>query len=997
MHKGTTAVNSKTSISFSENAQYLRKNPGEILYLNAQSLIKNYDEVCQLIYVKNPTIVGVVETHVTQEISDSEIDIKGYITVRCNSESRHTGGVVVYISENIKHKVMYNNSKEKNFWAIGVKSYGRNSFLLGVLYHSPNGKHGEFLEYVEDLFQDIDTKYKGLPTILCGDFNINWLKEDTNTKRLMSIVELYGLEQIVKEPTRVTLHSATLIDLILTNKPDRAMYTNKDMPRIGDHNVFLLGFRESKCGTPANVMASRPEGKSIVRRNWRQYNADNFRSELAISDYKLESTDVNLLSQVFVSNLTKAKDVCLPLRQITMNSKVKAEVEWINEDIKRAMKERDNMYEAAKITNDILKWDRYKIKRNEVCSMLRRAKKVHYFNKIDENRGDSKKMWKVLKGMISDKDKQVIPEILTINGEEVNTDNLDIANKLNSYFIKSIEEIIKSIGTINDTDEIQLNIKNTIDLEQFKRNNDTCKLDSFHKLSIKELDFIVRNLKNNGGGTSDGITAKLLKDAYPTIRYNLLNIVNASLQEGVFPDSWKEALIVPIPKVKNTIKVEEHRPINMLPIFEKILEIAAHVQLEKYFSENNLLVKNQSGFRKRHSCETAIQWLLSEWTAQMNQGNSILVVFLDFKRAFETVNRKRLLHKLKFMYGIEGKVLQWLEDYLTNRCQKTVYNDIISDSMDINIGVPQGSVLGPFLFLIYINDIILSLSKCNINMYADDTVIFYIGKDINEMLRVINEELSNIEDWLKINVLKLNVKKSKWMLLGVGKLRDDRLNIDDKIVMDHSEMERVYIYKYLGIMIDDKLNFKEHVLYVVKKIRKKIGFLTRISSYVTFYTRLLIYNTIIRPHFSYCITVLYQAYVTDVCKLQILQNKGMRTILKCNKYTAIKNMLDCLEWLSVEQELELNGMVYLYKAENRLLPEYMFEKMVRIQDIHSHKTRTGDLGLYLEACNRQLLYKSLFYVGVRKYNLLPRDIRLSKHVQEFKYKVKLYIKSREGN
>jgi len=227
-------------------------------------------------------------------------------------------------------------------------------------------------------------------------------------------------------------------------------------------------------------------------------------------------------------------------------------------------------------------------------------------------------------------------------------------------------------------------------------------------------------------------------------------VLNRSLQEGIFPDNWKEAIVVPIPKVRGTRKVEEFRPINKLPIYEKTLEIIVHRQLVDYLESNKLINECQSGFREKHSCETALQWTLSEWKREIGQGRIVGVIFLDLRRAFEMVNREILLRKLQHL-GISGKVYNWFKGYLEKRTQRVKFGGILSDPIAVSLGVPQGSVLGPLLFLMYINDLAGVISdECEIRLFADDALIYTAGYASREISDRLNEQVTVVEKWLRV-------------------------------------------------------------------------------------------------------------------------------------------------------------------------------------------------------------------------------------------------------
>ena len=623
--------------------------------------------------------------------------------------------------------------------------------------------------------------------------------------------------------------------------------------------------------------------------------------------------------------------------------------------------------------------------------MLRMAKYNFYYSKIDEKKGDSIGMWKTLKDITNLKNVEDQPNEIVFENGIVETDPIKIANAFNEYFIESIAKIVESISSVKETDVNNTRVRDTINLSRIRRTGQ-CKMKQFMQMKLQDLDKIMESLNNKGGGTLDGISMRIMKIAYPSIRRKLLYLINVSLETGKFPSKWKETLIIPVPKILRTNSGNEFRPVNMLPVFEKILEICTYGQLESYFDYNKLLTKNQSGFRRNHSCETAVQGLISKWIENNDNGMSTVAIFLDLKRAFETIDRRRLLEKLQYLYGVEGNVLMWIEDYLTGRTQRTKFGNSVSEVLKSDIGVPQGSVLGPFLFLVYINDIEFCVEECSLNLYADDTVIFYSGRDLSEMFNTINREINTITKWLNINMLKLNVNKSKAMFIGSKQLKN--VNINDSaygITVNNIDVEFVSSFKYLGIIIDNKLDFKEHVDYLEKKVRKKIGYLSRISKHLSLYTRLIIYQTIVLPHFTFCTTILYQSYLREINRLQMLQNKGMRCILKCAWYTPIDVMLKILCWLNMTQLINMYAMVFIFKAQNGLLPEMFSNKLVKVKDIHSVGTRSAKLGLlYLRGSKKEILCKSLFYRGVREYNKLPEKVKLSNNVKKFK---QLYIEN----
>lgn len=282
--------------------------------------------------------------------------------------------------------------------------------------------------------------------------------------------------------------------------------------------------------------------------------------------------------------------------------------------------------------------------------------------------------------------------------------------------------------------------------------------------------------------------------------------------------------------------------------------------------------------------------LCDTFLKELDKGNVVLAVFLDFKRAFETVDRKVLLHKMSGM-GIKGAALRWFQSYLSDRRQRVKFKNSVSDPLSVIHGVPQGTVLGPLLFLLYVNDIVGAVKGCNIELFADDTMIYLAGADLDRMRRVVNDDLEGLFKWLCHNKLSVNALKSKFCVFGkkssLKNVNFENLNvtINGERIMYEKQI------KYLGVIFDSNLNFHTHADYVTRKFSKKISFIARIGNQLSLGTKLLLYNSIAAPHLEYCATLLYGLPAYKIDRIQIVHNRAMRTILKYNRYTPVATIL----------------------------------------------------------------------------------------------------------
>lgn len=372
----------------------------------------------------------------------------------------------------------------------------------------------------------------------------------------------------------------------------------------------------------------------------------------------------------------------------------------------------------------------------------------------------------------------------------------------------------------------------------------------------------------------------------------------------------------------------------------------------------------------------------------VSEGDIVGVIFLDLKRAFETVDRDRLLDKL-YQYGMRDMVLEWLRSYLSNRTQQVRFNNQWSKQITTKYGVPQGSVLGPLLFTIYINDIVqICPENSSIKMFADDTIIYVRGNGSEEVEEKLNTVLPIVENWMNVNKLKMNAAKTKFMIIRSIR-KELRRNITLKC-LDGTVIERVENTKYLGVIIDSKLRFEDHCDYILKKIGKKISFLNRIGKDISGYTRCIVYKSIIAPHFEYCNTILAGMGETQLTKLQVAQNRAMRVILQCDRYTKVERMLHALQFMSIRQRLRYNVCIFVFKMVNGMLPEQLGNRIVLVGDMNERRTRQAS-NIVIQFRRTRSAQNSLFYKGIQMYNAMPTELKQCDDLITFKRMLKEYI------
>ena len=743
------------------------------------------------------------------------------------------GGVCVFYKETLPIKFV-NVSNLPECLVLEVTFEKKKCFIVS-LYRSPSQSSDEFdlfMKEFETIIENISVPGNPNLVFIVGDFNAKlstWKTDDHDTPEgvdIAAVTSSYGLTQLIKEPTHILLNSSTCIDLLFTNQPNM-VFESGVYPSLHTncHHQIIYAKINFKTYFPPPYQ----------RRLWHYKNADIEGIRLSLDNLNWEQIFQNMHvdKQVELLNtyLLNIFQNYIPNEITTIDDR---DPPWFNSVIKDKIDEKNNLHKIY-LKNGKKIADLENVQ--EACQSLQfliAENKTSYYSrlsyKLSDPKTSPKAYWSILKSFFSDKKIPIIPPLL-VNDKYV-SDFKTKADLFNIHFSNQCSLIENTSCLPQGPIPVANHFLNSIEING----------DQILK-SIRSLDV-------NKSHGFDQISARMLKICDVSIVKPLQLIFDKSLKEGVFPVLWKKANVTPIHKKGDKHDLKNYRPISVLPICGKIFEKILYNNIYHFFQENNILDVNQSGFRAVDSCINQLISITHNIFRLIDTNPSLKVsgIFLDMSKAFDKVWHAGILYKLK-LNGVSGKVLKLIESFLENRYQRVILNGQCSSWENIQAGVPQGSILGPLLFLIYINDISKNLES-NVKLFADDTSLFSVVFDPNISARTLNNDLSKIEQWAFQWKMSFNPDLSK-QAQEVLFSKKKNISYHPDLYFNQSKVKVVPAQKHLGLILDNKLNFNLHLKTVIDKITKSINVLRKLRFHIPRHSLITIYKSFIRSQLEY--------------------------------------------------------------------------------------------------------------------------------------------------
>ena len=713
----TLESNSFTIEEFNSTCNNLSHQEFSLLHLNIRSLHKNFDSFETFLSTLNNfqfSLIGLTETWLHSN-SPPLFNIENYKLLRQDRTVGRGGGVAMYAHKNLNPKIrpdIHIEGSEDLF--VEITHDKHKNKIVGVIYRPPSSSFDTFLENLETCLQRLSNEHKDI--YLMGDFNTDLsLPHNNSSRRLLNTLLSYAIRPHIDQPTRITNSTQTLIDNIFSNNYNDSL-NGTIYSDISDH---LPIFTISRIKTP--IMSNK--NNLGFHRKETKPNIDSLIADLSQEEWQdvYVEADVNSAYNVFIKKIRNLYDKNVPLVR-NSSGKLRNKQPWITRGILKSILTRNRLYKLSlKQPNDVNR-KKYKTYRNKLTSIIRLSRKMHFTQKLENSKGNTELMWKTINTLLNKQNSHSTDEFI-VNDHKL-SDPKQIANSFNTYFT--------NIGA-----NLAYNIpNNNRNFSQYlpRINNKSLFL---NPTNIHEILEIVRLLKSTKSSGYDELSINVIKQIIHYIASPLCYIFNLSLSTGLFPQSMKTAKIIPIYKKNDASIISNYRPISLLPSLSKILEKIVYKRLYSFLDINKILISNQYGFRKNHSTDYAILQLCDQIAASLSKKEHIIGIFMDLSKAFDTIDHNILLKKLR-TYGIRGTALDWFKSYLFNRRQFVSFKSSASNISSINCGVPQGSILGPLLFLIYINDIINAAPLFTYVLVADDTNVLYSHPNIHTLIDTIN-------------------------------------------------------------------------------------------------------------------------------------------------------------------------------------------------------------------------------------------------------------------
>ncbi len=894
--------------------------------------------------LKNPKIICLNETWLNPSINNQEIlPDSEYNIYRNDRVHARGGGVLTAIHTSIKSKrredLNSNNPLHNEILVVEVKFPKLKKIALINMYRPPNDLD---LACVSNLYTCLNKiRTAGFTNIcLMGDLNlpnINTVSglptnNNNNSELFYNIFQEFGLTHKIHAPTH---NSGNTLDFILTTFPDKFKKINTEISPIeSDHLMinFTINIEHKLPNLPPRQVFNYKKAK------WSDLKSDITNSNL--EHFILECDDVNQACTYWTNTVTNLLNKHIPKIKIK-NSNTPP---WIDSEVINISKRKETARRRANKLNTDQSWTKYNKIRNKLKS-LTKSKYLNYINDISTSLfNNSKRFWGVIKNKTKSR---FIPETMFYNNQQGSTP-LDKANLLNNFFFSNFtpRESGSTLPVINEFQNPELS--------------------NIH-LTVAEVRIALESIDISKATGPDELSGKILKECAPQLAPSLTSLFNKSLQHGIVPDLWKTANVAPIHKKNEKNMTENYRPISLLCLPSKILERCIYNNI--FHKVNHLITRLQHGFLRGRSTSTQLLIVLNQIISNLDNNFQTDIIYLDFSKAFDSVSHKLLILKLKSL-GFCGSLLHWFDDYLTGRLQRVVLEGSCSDWLPVNSGVPQGSILGPLLFLFYINDMADAVSPAStLALFADDSKVFRQIRSVHDSV-LLQADLDSLLTWSRTWKLNFNINKCK--ILSINNTNPLLLH---NYTISNSPLVRVDHINDLGLIINGNLNWETHINSKIAKADKMLGLVKRTVGYrCPQKTKQTLYNTLVKSSLSYGSIIWSYGSKKMLKRIESVQRRATKYITSDYNSDYKTRLLKC-NLLPLSYSKEVNDICFLYKCIHQIY-NIDIRQILSFYDAAHSRTRLGQRPFSLKPPPKKTKKAKDFFTRsiVKTWNSLPAEV-----------------------
>ena len=965
-------IHSSTTFS---NKQDIDPSSLALIHHNARSLmadsrIDEYETLFKTL--KHPFDVLVfTETWLTPEKVD-QCNVEGFNHVhllRPVSEDidfkERGGGISIFIKNNLvyTHRTDLTTMLPYMECSFIETIYNNQKYLIGGIYRVPNTNIERFLTQFNSIIEPLKASHK---IILMGDYNIDLQKNDKYKNDFELCLQTNYLMPTILSATRVatkvinnqTVTSETLIDNIIINY-DMEYQSGIIETSITDHySIYIIIPEIKKVNSEPNTVEYRLYNYGCQRKF--NFHLNHYGITDVFDNYIAESA-FDQFYHIFNDSYSKS----FPIKTKTITAK-RLQKPWVTDTLISKTKERDRLHKLAskKIIDRVV----YTEFRNKLTKEFRQAKTKYFEEQFKRNANNVKKTWEIINSAI--RSKKVYSKISLTDDDNNEITEGEIPNKYIDYYTNIASQLTSNIPPTQHDAASYLQNKIMHDF-------------TMSPISPIEVISVIDDLKDNGNKVNT-ISTTVLVESKHILAPVICHLINLFVQQGYFPDKLKVGCITPIFKNGDRKKVNNYRPVCSLSPLSKIIEKVINNRMVNFLDDNEIFSKTQFGFRKNMGTEAALANYIDHLQTNLNKGDPSISIFLDLSKAFDVMDHKILETKL-YHYGFRGKFLEFILSFIKDRQYFVHINGKNSDIKTVNIGVPQGSTLGPLLFLIYINDMTNCSTKLFLTQFADDSTITYSTVDLDLTEQTIKEEFEKVLEWLAANKLIINLSKTQLMVFtNTPRTRTVTITVNNQTIEEVAET------KFLGVILDNKLCWDAHIKHISQKMSKSVSILKMLK--YTFPIRALktLYYSLIYPYYNYCNIIWGSAANSHLKSLILMQKKCIRNISKAGFYDHTEPLFNEHKVLTVPKIYDYNCAKFIFQCYNNNTYSNFKNRLKTNSEFHEYNTKSKNL-LRKPFVRLSKFTHSFLYNGIEIWNRLPVSVKIVKSFNSFKILTKKLI------